>query len=148
QRAPVRRRGRARPRGVRAGARVPRSACRAGPRPVRQGADSMIRRSILLFAALALFACKKDDKGAAPQQRVMAKRPFPVEVQAVTTRDVEYAVTAVGSVDAFEVVQVTARVAGVVDQVRFVEGQKVDKGANLVEIDGERFDLAVKAAKA
>src|SRR5690349_9801901 len=59
---------------------------------------------------------------------------FPVEVEPVAARDVEYAISAVGSVEAFEQVQITARVAGVVEQVRFLEGQSVKKGQVLAEI--------------
>ena len=68
-------------------------------------------------------------------------RPSPI-------RDVEYTVSAVGSVEAFEQVQVTARVAGVVERVRFTEGELVKKGEVLVEIEPARYSLAVDAAKA
>jgi RND family efflux transporter MFP subunit len=73
---------------------------------------------------------------------------FPVETAAVKSRPVEYTVTAVGSVDAFEKVQVTARVAGVVEQVKFVEGESVEAGKALVEIELRRYQLAVEAARA
>lgn len=73
---------------------------------------------------------------------------FPVETAEVRSRPVEYSVTAVGSVDAFEKVQVTARVAGVVEQVKFVEGESVEAGRPLVEIELRRYQLAVEAARA
>lgn len=73
---------------------------------------------------------------------------FPVETAAVRSRPVEYTVTAVGSVDAFEKVQVTARVAGVVEQVKFVEGESVEAGQALVEIELRRYQLFVEAARA
>ena len=73
---------------------------------------------------------------------------FPVETSPVKSRPVEYTVTAVGSVDAFEKVQVTARVAGVVEQVKFVEGESVETGTALVEIEPRRYQLAVEAARA
>ena len=73
---------------------------------------------------------------------------FPVETAEVKSRPVEYTVTAVGSVDAFEKVQVTARVAGVVEQVKFVEGETVEAGTPLVEIELRRYQLAVEAARA
>jgi membrane fusion protein, multidrug efflux system len=57
-------------------------------------------------------------------------------------------VTAVGSVEAFEKVQVTARVAGVVEQVKFAEGETVETGSTLVEIEPQRYRLAVAAASA
>jgi multidrug efflux system membrane fusion protein len=73
---------------------------------------------------------------------------FPVEVAQVESRDVEYVVSAVGSVEAFERVQITARVAGVVERVSFTEGQTVKKGEVLAEIEPTRYSLAVASAKA
>ncbi len=73
---------------------------------------------------------------------------FPVEVAPVEARDVEYIVSAVGSVEAFEQVQITARVAGVVEQVRFMEGQTVKKGEVLAEIEPTRYSIAVRSAQA
>lgn len=73
---------------------------------------------------------------------------YPVEVAEVTPRRVEYSVSAVGSVEAFEKVQVTARVAGVVEKVRFAEGDAVASGAVLVEIEPQRYQIAVDAARA
>lgn len=73
---------------------------------------------------------------------------FPVETTTVEARDVEYSVGAVGSVEAFERVQITARVAGVVEQVHFTEGQEVKKGTLLAEIEPTRYQLAVDSARA
>jgi RND family efflux transporter MFP subunit len=73
---------------------------------------------------------------------------FPVEVVPIEARDVEYAVNAVGSVEAFEIVQVTARVPGVVEKVRFAEGDVVRPDQVLVEIDPERYRLARESASA
>ena len=88
---------------------------------------------------------------AAPQS--IAKRgskgvAFPVETLKVDAKPHELVVTAPGVVDAFEHVQVTARVAGVVDKVSFVEGQEVKLGAPLALIDSRRYALAVTSAKA
>lgn len=73
---------------------------------------------------------------------------FPVEVRPVESRKVEYTISAVGSLDAFERVAVTARVAGAIERVGFSEGQIVSKGQTLVEIDPERYRVAVQAAEA
>ena len=71
-----------------------------------------------------------------------------MQVKPVEARQVEYTVTAVGSVDAFEQVSVTSRVTGVVETVRFKEGDRVEKGAILAEIEPRRFQLAVAQAQA
>lgn len=112
----------------------------------------------LSFAALAvlplvlLFACKKE--GAAPEAkrgRGMAGEggvAFAVELQRVERKKLDYVVTAPGTIEAFERVQITARVAGVVDRVALREGQEVKKGDVLATIDAERFRLAVNTARA
>ena len=73
---------------------------------------------------------------------------MPVETAVVATREVEFTITAVGSVEAFEVVQVTARVPGAVEVVRFREGTRVREGEALVEIEPERYRLAAAEARA
>ncbi|HEX7152100.1 MAG TPA: efflux RND transporter periplasmic adaptor subunit [Thermoanaerobaculia bacterium] len=83
--------------------------------------------------------------GAGGPRRAME---FPVEVKAVESRAVEYTVSAVGSLEAFEQVAVTSRVAGAVERVGFTEGQMVSAGATLVEVEPERYRLAVAAAQA
>lgn len=103
---------------------------------------------IVAVAALVVSAgaCKKsaDQAGAGGRGRVQ----FPVDVQPVPVRSLVYSVSAVGSVEAFEKVQVTARVAGAVDRVLFAEGEYATAGQTLVEIETERYSLAVEAAQA
>jgi RND family efflux transporter MFP subunit len=73
---------------------------------------------------------------------------FAVDLLQVDKKKLDYLVTAPGVIEAFEHVQITARVAGVVDHVAFREGQSVKKGDVLVAIDGERYRLSVNSAKA
>lgn len=73
---------------------------------------------------------------------------YAVDVIPLESKKVDYVVTAPGSIEAFEQVQVTARVAGAVDRVAFTEGQQVKKGDVLVVIDSARYQLAVNSAKA
>ncbi|MFL5353366.1 efflux RND transporter periplasmic adaptor subunit [Archangium sp.] len=118
-----------------------------------------------LGAALALgTGCGKEAGGSAPAGKGGPGAPaaqggggkgagrgpaqFPVEVAPVEARDVEYVVSAVGSVEAFEQVQITARVAGAVERVRFMEGQAVTKGDVLAEIEPTRYSIAVRSAQA
>jgi multidrug efflux system membrane fusion protein len=90
----------------------------------------------------------KSEKGGAGAPANKAGIAYPVEVQAVEVRSMVYSVAAVGSIEAFEKVQVTARVAGVVDRVLFAEGNFAKVGQVLVEIEPERYKLAVEAAQA
>ena len=121
----------------------------------------MHRPALTLAALLALSAsisCKKDaPAGAEPTAAAKGARgarggagglAMAVDVLAVVSKQVDYVVTAPGTLDAFERVEVTARVSGAVDKVAFTEGQEVKKGDVLVVIDSERFQLAVNSAKA
>lgn len=116
-----------------------------------------MRRAACSVAALALVAsivaCKRDSPtpdatGGARGGRGARELTFAVETLTVRKQKMSYVVTAPGRLEAFERVQVTARVAGVVDKVAFAEGQQVKKGDVLVVIDSERYRLAVNSAKA
>ncbi|MCL2722873.1 MAG: efflux RND transporter periplasmic adaptor subunit [Polyangiaceae bacterium] len=99
---------------------------------------------------LALSACKKESAAAASSGKAGrgAGLTFAADILQVESKKLDYVVTAPGSVDAFERVQVTARVAGAVDRVAFREGQEVKAGDVLVVIDSQRYRLAVNSAKA
>ncbi|HSO37908.1 MAG TPA: efflux RND transporter periplasmic adaptor subunit [Labilithrix sp.] len=106
------------------------------------------------FVPLLGIACKKPDQ-AAPEANGKRGRgageggiAFAVDLLQVEKKKVDYVVTAPGTIEAFERVQVTARVAGAVDRVALREGQDVKKGDTLVTIDSERFRLSVNSAKA
>lgn len=107
--------------------------------------DSRRAAPLLLFAALAA-GCGGAEPAAAPAARGSLK--YPVEVEAVRAGRVEYSIQAVGSVEAFEQVAVTARVAGAVERVLFQEGDVVEPGRVLAEIEPERYRLALAAAEA
>jgi membrane fusion protein, multidrug efflux system len=120
-----------------------------------------MKRSIiamLMIGALSAASCSKDaaeaqGKGGGPGgpgggRGGRGAMEFPVEVKPVESRKVEYTINAVGSLDAFERVAVTSRVTGAVERVLFTEGQVVGRGTPLVEIELERYNLAVKAAEA
>jgi multidrug efflux system membrane fusion protein len=111
------------------------------------------RKLIVIVAAAALVvstgACKKETAGGpAAGAGGRGRVQFPVDVEQVAVRSLVYSVTAVGSVEAFEKVQVTARVSGAVDRVRFSEGEYAAVGQVLVEIETERYRLAVESAQA
>jgi len=102
----------------------------------------------LLAAGLLGAGCSKKPEDPAGRAGGRPAMQFPVEVAPVAARRVEYSVSAVGSVEAFEQVEVTARVPGAVEKVHFTEGSVVDPGTVLVEIEPERYRLAVRSARA
>ena len=106
---------------------------------------------VIIGSAVLAGSCKKGGApspsakgGPGAKSRVM----FPVEVAPVELRTMVYSVSAVGSVDAFEKVQVTSRVPGVVDRVLFAEGSTAAVDQVLVEVSPERYRLAVESAQA
>ena len=83
----------------------------------------------LLLAGLPGISCKKDaTAGAEPAASAAAQAgrgkrgaggvAMAVDVMPVVSKTVDYVVTAPGTLDAFERVEVTARVAGAVDKRR------------------------------
>jgi RND family efflux transporter MFP subunit len=84
----------------------------------------------------------------APTSKRGLKLEYPVDVATLAPRQMQYTVTAPGSIDAFQQVQITARVAGAVDRVGFVEGQVVKAGDVLVAIESERYTIALEQARA
>ena len=119
---------------------------RAGGRVVRVG------RALLAAAVLTFAGCggkgESASGGAGPGGRARGEIEFPVEVAPVEARAVEYSVTAVGSVEAFERVEITARVPGAIERIHFAEGSVVGPGTLLAEIEPERYRLAVRSAQA
>jgi RND family efflux transporter MFP subunit len=100
-------------------------------------------------AALGDSGCTSgSDESALKRPKAATKLQYPVQVAPVVVRQVQYNVMAPGSIDAFQQVQITSRVSGAVDKVAFVEGQTVKQGDPLVNIEVERFEVAVGQAKA
>jgi RND family efflux transporter MFP subunit len=101
--------------------------------------------------ALASGGCDKKSAasaGTATGGGGKGKLEYAVEVAPVELRQVGYVVTAPGSIQAFEQVQVTARVGGALDKVAFSEGQAVKAGQVLAIIEVDRYQVAVDQAKA
>jgi multidrug efflux system membrane fusion protein len=115
---------------------------------IRSRKFAVLAAAAALSLVVAAGACKK--KAASPPSRIggRGRVVFPVDVEKVPVKSLVYTVNAVGSVDAFEKVQVTARVSGAVDRVRFAEGEYAQAGQVLVEIETERYRLAVESAQA
>lgn len=102
--------------------------------------------ALLVLVSLLLAGCPGGGGNAAAKGP--RKVAYPVETEVVTGRKIDYTVSSVGSVEAFEVVQVVARVAGTVEEVMFKEGQSVAEKQVLVRIDLARYELEVEAARA
>jgi RND family efflux transporter MFP subunit len=103
----------------------------------------------VLWLVLAACSTSSSDPAAGGKRAGGgAKLAYPVDVSPLAAKQMQYSVNAPGAVDAFQQVQITARVAGAVDKVGFVEGQQVKQGDTLVVIESERYQIALQQAKA
>ena len=106
-------------------------------------------RYLLLLAGLPLLApgCKAIE-GKAPGQPGASRPALAVRIASVAVQDVTYEVKALGSLEAQELVQVTAEVEGAVTEIRFNEGDRVSPQTVLARIDPERYRLEAARAEA
>ncbi len=102
----------------------------------------------LLLLCCSLTACSREgDTGNSAVGG--GARALNVRVASVAARDVVYRVEALGSLEAEELVQVTAEVEGAISQVLFNPGDHVTRDTVLARIDPERYRLeAARAAAA
>jgi len=95
---------------------------------------------------LALAAGCGRSQGAAPAGG--PPRGLPVRVTPVLAQDVVYQIKSPGSMEAEELVQITAQVEGQVTGVQFHEGDQVGRGTVLLRIDPDRYRLELERAEA
>jgi len=95
-----------------------------------------------LALALLLTACGGDPKAASK-----GPRPVPVRAAQAQERDMPVEVRAVGRIEASQSVSIRAQVSGQINSVHFTEGQSVEKGSILVEIDRRPYEAALAEAR-
>jgi len=82
-------------------------------------------------------------------QKSAARRPpVPVTIAPVEKADFPVFLTGLGTVQGFNTVQVRTRVDGQIDKIAFQEGQLVNQGDLLVEIDPRPYQATLDQAKA
>jgi multidrug efflux system membrane fusion protein len=94
---------------------------------------------------LAFTAACGGSQGATPPP---GARALPVRVAPVVAQDVVYQIKSPGSMEAEELVQITAQVEGQVTGVHFHEGDRVGRGTVLLRIDPDRYRLELARAEA
>lgn len=100
-------------------------------------------RSVLQYAlpaAVLGLACSSRQAGSPSR--------IPVSVARVERRAVPYEIQATGTVEPMRTVAVTSRVGGMLQRVRFAEGEEVREGQVLFEIDARPFAAALLQAEA
>src|SRR5674476_1397163 len=81
-------------------------------------------------------------------QKSGARPPVPVTIAPVEKADFPFYLTGLGTVQGFNTVVVRTRVDGQIDKVAFKEGQLVNQGDLLVEIDPRPYQATLDQAKA
>jgi multidrug efflux system membrane fusion protein len=99
-------------------------------------------------AGLLLLASCGSKKQAANPMAMMMMQAAPIRAVPALASDVPLDTTAVGNVEAISSVDVKSRVAGQILRVNFQEGQNVEKGELLFEIDREPFERQIAEIQA
>jgi membrane fusion protein (multidrug efflux system) len=107
-------------------------------------------RRLLAIAGVVLAACSQGD---AKQGKDVAKdakgapQALGVTVIEAAMREVPVTLEAVGRTEGSREVQVRARVAGILEQQKFQEGDAVKAGATLFEIERAPFEIELEQAR-
>ena len=100
---------------------------------------------IALLVCAALAGCSREQKNAKASGPPPAA---PVGVATVQQRDFPVYLTGLGSVQAFNTVDLKSRIDGQIMQVNFQEGQDVKQGDLLIQIDARPYQVALQTANA
>jgi len=104
--------------------------------------------ALLLLAAAAAAACGPSTPSGAGSGSAAPPRSYKVSVLTVEPRSLEYAVEAVGTLEAYDVVTVPARVPGILESLAFDEGDSVTAEQVLAVVDGKRYSLELEQGSA
>jgi membrane fusion protein (multidrug efflux system) len=103
---------------------------------------SLFSPARFLVCAFSLFSistfAQKSDK---------SEFPLDVIVQPVATRELQNNIEALGNLRAYESITVTAKATKTVTQIRFDDGQRVNKGATLVEMTNAEESALMEEAR-
>lgn len=83
-----------------------------------------------------------------PGGRTGTRAALPVRTASVTPREITYSIKSLGSLEAEELIQITAEVDGAVGEVFFHEGDRVGPERVLLTIDPDRYRLELDRAEA
>jgi multidrug efflux system membrane fusion protein len=103
--------------------------------------------SLLACAAGALVVAEFIPSEAAPAAPTPSP-PIPVNEVKAQVGDVPVVLTGIGSVVAYNVVDVHTQVTGTIQQIGFVEGQAVHRGDLIAQLDPRPYQAALQQAEA
>ena len=103
---------------------------------------------LCIAASVGSIAVWHAEHASAAAEPTVAPAPVPVVAEKVRVSDVPTVLTGIGSVVAYNVVQVHAQVTGTIDKIGFVEGQTVHPGSQIAQLDPRPFQASLQQAEA
>ena len=106
--------------------------------------------TIFALAAVCVFSLGCSSSADSKQQKAQAAAPRAVSVAVaqVQRQDVPVYLTGLGAVTAFNTANIKSRVDGQIMKVNFQEGQNVNQGELLIEIDSRPFQVQLEQMQA
>ena len=83
-----------------------------------------------------------------PSVPSVAPAPVPVVAAKVEVSDFPIAMSGIGTVEAYNTVDIPAQVTGTIERIGFVEGQTVHPGSLIAQLDPRPFQAALEEAQA
>jgi len=106
---------------------------------------AVIVAAVLAAGGLGLWTTRDRAAPVAAQEPAPA---VPVTLGVVTTQDVPVLLHGIGTVQAFNTIAIKSRVDGTIVAVDFTEGQEVEAGTRLLQIDPRPYRAALAQARA
>src|SRR5215813_4891809 len=102
-----------------------------------------------LAAAICAAALWAWQSGAdEPPPPPVAPAPVPVVAAKVQVSDFPIVMSGIGTVEAYNTVDIHAQVTGTIERIVFVEGQTVHPGSLIAQLDPRPFQAALEQAQA
>ena len=105
---------------------------------------------LLLFLILGLsqfFGCGKD-RGDSPRAATDSEPTIPVTVTQAVAKEVTIFMTFTGKINAFQDITIRSKVGGILEEVLFEEGDRVEADQTIARVEDEEYLLAVREAEA
>ena len=127
---------------------VQSSENRQSARHSRQWIGWLLLVLVLCFSGWGLIALTGGKSKSAHSGDVGKTLPIPVTMAPVTTQNFPIYLDGLGTVQAYNSVQVNARVPGLIQEIKFQEGQEVKQGDLLATIDPRTYQAQYNQALA
>ncbi len=115
---------------------------------MRQGLVAIAAGAALVAVGVGLWLSEGGAAPGAVAQAPAGPPPVPVTVGVVTAKDLPLTLSGIGTVQAYNRVIIKSRVDGQIVGVDFTEGQEVEAGALLFQIDPRPYAAALALAQA